>query len=273
MRKLRHNLSYDLIVGGRESLSRILAYLVALVIALLSFVLQVLLSDHPNDLTVVNALAYLCEGSPALGATAGVSLMLPITWLTLQALIYFIVVSYPSSALEHDSFGTVIRMGRIGWWLSKWLWSLICVTVCFVAMLAIAVAMTIPLGGVFSGFNPQGSFFLYEATPSSSTFSDTEAWSAFVCCYFSSLALATMGTVLSIIIGPRYAYAALIFLVVTSIYLDSIVLFPQFGMLVRGLPYQTQALTPLCEILISLLVVVASLIAGLIVIRRRNWFA
>ena len=260
-------------VCGRESLSRILAYLVALVIALLSFVLQVLPSDHPNDLTVVNALAYLCEGSPALGATTGISLMLPITWLTLQALIYFIVVSYPPSALRHDSSGAVIRMGRIGWWLSKWLWTLICVTACFIAMLVIAVIMTIPLGGSFSGFNPQGSFFLYELTPSSSVFSDTEALSAFVCCYFSSLALATMGAVLSIVIGPRYAYATLIFLVVTSIYLDGIVLFPQFGMLVRGLPYQTQALAPLCEILISLLVAVASLIVGLIVIRHRNWLA
>ncbi len=272
MRNLQRILRYDFVVGGSEVLARLVAYCIAVCAALASFVGQfLLLGGDTSEMTAVNALAYLYEGSPALGITQGISFMLPIVWLTLQVLACFVVISYSRKALECDAVGIVGRVGRRRWWLSKCLWTIAGITLCFAATLLLSIIVVLACGGSLGGFAPEGSFFLYGIESVGSGVRDGIVWQNFLVCYASTVLLALTGVLLSLQFDVRYAFAAVVVLVVLSIYSDGVLLFPQFGMLVRGEPYNLNALSLVFEVGFCVTASLAVVGVGLALVRRRDW--
>ena len=264
---------YDLQRGFSEAKWRLFGACFVLSAALVSTCSRNIVNSSSEPLSAVSIIMGICEGSiPAIFGSGHV-LVLPVTWIVVQLAVVFSIISYPVRAREHDGNGIVVRTSRILWWASKCLWVLTVVSILWIALLGLCVAVgTINGCGVFEiSYNHLLYYDDYMIV--NTDYLIKELALDILVCYMSSLALCMLCAALSLFVDAPYVLGGAVAYLLVSVFFENPLLLPQYGMFARSRQFDDFALCPELEFVICVGVTVSAVLLGLMRVRRMQWLA
>lgn len=227
----------------------------------------------PEHFSLLDVLVYASAGAPPHDATSGLPYSPPFAWLVMQALIAALVGHYPANDLGTRGPQVLTRVGNTGtWWLAKCAWIAATVAAFYLLGLAVFVVFAAAQGNVGGGASSTLSALLngFSLEAASGTSTGIALAAALVAAPVLSIALSLAQVALSLIIGPLASFAALMAFDVASAYFAFPALFASGAMLCRSSLVTAGGTSPATVFAISALVVAASLIAGALILRRRD---
>ncbi len=266
---IKHDLYIGLLCGWRRYLP--VFFLAAILFSMPYMGYRSLLQEgsiQPGPITLGNYLLSAFSGILPYDPASGAPFQIPIYWFALQLYLAFVVGGYANRDLAGYGKNILIRARtRTGWWLSKCLWNVAGVLVYYAILFLCAVLFAAATGSVSLLPNLQiaGEWLNMDCSAASA---QQVALVAALAPLLTSLAVCLLQMFLSFLLRPIYGYVAVAVLMIASAYCFTAVLPGNWSMLLRseallpgGIPFEV-------ALLLSLLLMAVSVLAGLIYFKR-----
>ncbi|WP_290996395.1 hypothetical protein [Gordonibacter sp.] len=227
----------------------------------------------PEHFSLFDVLVFASAGAPPHDATSGLPYSPPFTWLVMQALIAALVGHYPANDLITRGPQVLTRVGGTGtWWLAKCTWIAATVAAFYLLGLAVFIVFAAAQGNVSGPASSMLSALLngFSLEAASGMSNGSALAAALVAALVLSIALSLAQVTLSLIVGPLASFVALMAFDVASAYFAFPALFASSAILCRSSLATIGGTSPSVVFAISALIAVVSLIAGALILRRRD---
>ena len=266
---------YDLKIGLRKTIPWFL--IVATIVVVTSITLYVMVLNEEKGglklLRSVNSMDYFLhvfEGLKPFDMRGDEKFQLPITWFLINMILFYFTGKYPYSEIYNNHGANVLMRGgsRNRWFLSKWMWSLVCVMVyyfvAYIFVLLFCIVAQIPISFSIQPIDYQD---LLVPVMDCTKFDTVKL---IILPIISSMAAVSIQLVISLIVNPLLGFMFMAILYITSAYYFSPLLIGNCSMFARNSIFYIGGITFRQAVIVSLIMVLLSLSIGLFVFHRRD---
>lgn len=211
-------LKHDVIEGVYDNKNAWIVTITISAISLLVFYSQIMLLEGNVSPTLTDAYLYLFRGMAPYSSELENSFPIPVQWLSMNFTIAFWIFGYTHSDLSGNGCQLLIQCkSRFRWWLSKVVWSLICVLHFYILIFAFLVVFTLVCGTSSFQYTKEINQQIlnlnpvFEFTPKHIIF----MWAMPV---LSSLAMACLQLCVEIWTTPLFSYLTMVVCSIASAY-------------------------------------------------------
>lgn len=275
--KLLRIVKYDLVEGTIRNWYKFLIVILIAYISTNLFHLRLERLNEPglicSEGTVMDYIMYSMEGLPVYKFDPYSSFYVPIYWFVFQIWISYIVAYYPENNFR--SCGKNIFLAsksRVKWWLSKCLWCVINVVVYFIVYY-VAVTVFSYIKGAELSFNFTENIMSICYGDNLKYLYNREAlFLVLVLPCVTTIAISIFQILLAFLFTPVISFAMICGLYVISTYYTNELLIGSYTMWLRSSYVNIEGVNPEIGLLISLLLVFGSVLAGCIKFDRKDVF-
>lgn len=264
---------YDLKIGFRKNIMCLFIVAAIVVAAGTAFYFQILDEksaglELPRNLNSMDYFLHIFEGMHPLDKFSDDKFQLPITWFLINTILFYFAGKYPYSEIYNNHGASVLIKGgsRDKWFISKWVWSILCVILYYFAAY-IFVAIFCIVAKVPISFEIQPMEYQNLLSPViESTKLDTVI--VIILPIISSAAAISVQLLVSLIISPFMGFMFMAVLYISSAYYFNPFLIGNLSMLARSSIFRTDGISFIQAVIISSMTMILSLIAGIWIFRR-----
>lgn len=266
---------YDLKIGFKKTIPWFL--IVAAIVVMTSVELNLRIHIEEKEglelLRSTNSMDYFLHvfaGLKPFNLMGNDKFQLPITWFLINMILFYFTGKYPYSEIYNNHGANVLMRGgsRNKWFLSKWMWSLLCVLiyyfVAYIFVLLFCFIAQVPIS-----FKAQQMDYKDMLSPMiDCTMLDTVE--LMILPIISSMAAVSVQLLISLILKPLLGFAFMAVLYISSAYYFTPFLIGNCSMLARNSVFYIGGITFRQTVIISLIMMAVSLIIGLFVFYRQD---
>lgn len=189
---------------------------------------------------------------------------IPLYWLIIQAVMAFLVISYPTQDLFGYGSQLLFRVRKRNiWWISKCLWNS-CTVLLFYGTGILLTCIYSLMFGKFHFEPTQGITLMFSGIDLRAISSLKIYTLAVILPILTSMALSMLQMTLSFILNPIFSYFFIICYVLIAAYYYSPYLIPNFSMVLRNGYITSSGFYISNAILLDIFVIISSALVGLI---------
>lgn len=266
---------YDLKIGLKKKILWFL--IVAAIVVMTSIALHLRILEEEKDglelMRSLNSMDYFLHvfaGLKPFNLMENDKFQLPITWFLIHMILFYFTGKYPYSEIYNNHGANVLMRGgsRSKWFLSKWLWSLVCVViyyfVAYIFVLLFCLVAQIPMS-----FEIQPVDYEELLLPMRDcTMLDTVK--LIILPIISSMAAVSIQLVISLILNSLLGFMFMAGLYISSAYYFTPLLIGNCSMFARNGVFYMGGITFRQAIIVSLITMLVSMLIGLFVFYRRD---
>lgn len=209
--------------------------------------------------------AYAGIRTPVPGAVIAV----PMAWLLPQLLLCLIVASSPFRSVSSQGLQVLLRAGsRLSWWTAMWGWTLLGVLGFYLGAVLVWCVFGLFTGGLCGV--PQDFLELALNGLNVAGLSPGQVQLALLACVATSLALAMVQIVLSVLIHPLAAFVAAVAYYIVSTLVTTKWLVGDHAMVARNKLFDEHGTSSATMLLVAASIAVVALVIGFLAFRRRS---
>lgn len=259
---------YDIKIGLKMSLPWLVVIATVTLISCLSLSIF-LMNDEPGlakeyDPNFVAYFVYLFQAVLPVELQDDGQFKLPILWFLINLLICFITGKYPYSEIHNNHGISIIIKGgsRIRWFLSKWLWSISVIVICYIVIFfSIIIYCLIAGNPVEFALLTNNSGFLLSPIKNLTGFGTLQLYLLPV---LTSVSLVTIQLTISLLFNPLLGFMILNVICVSSAYTMLPILVGNCSMLIRSSIFLDGGITFLQSLSYCMIETVIFLVAGIL---------
>lgn len=266
---------YDLRIGFRKNIISLLIAAAIVATAGASFYFQILDEQStglllPRDLNSMDYFLHIFEGMQPFDQLSDEKFQIPITWFLLNMILFYFAGKYPYSEIYNNHGANVLLKGgsRGKWFLSKWLWSILCVMLYYFAayafVLIFCLAAQVPISFDIRPIEYQ--------TLLSPVFESTrlDTVKVMILPVITSMAAVSVQLVVSLVTSAFMGFLFMAVLYISSAYYFTPFLIGNFSMLARSGIFRADGISVIQAVVVSVLILVLSLALGIWVFGRQD---
>lgn len=266
---------YDLKIGLRKTIPWFL--IVAGIVVMTSIALHLgILAEEKDGLELMRSLnsmdyfLHIFEGLKPVEMMSDDKFQLPITWFLIHMILFYFTGKYPYSEIYNNHGANVLMRGgsRNKWFLSKWMWSLVCVViyyfVAYIFVLLFCLAAQIPIS-----FEVQPIDYQDLLSPMINC-TMPETVKLMILPVISSMAAVSIQLVASLLVNPLLGFMFMAVLYISSAYYFTPLLIGNCSMFARNSVFCIGGIGFQQAVIVSLIMMTVSLFIGLFVFNRRD---
>lgn len=222
-----------------------------------------------NKLTLMDYYVNMFGGKLPFYIT-GEKFQLPVTWFLINIILCYFTGKYPYSELYNNhGMNVLIRGGsRERWFLSKWVWCILCVilyySIAYATLLLFCLLCNIPITlsvnpTDYAGINSA----IVEGIP-------IEGIQLLLLPIIVSVAIVTIQLALGLVIGPFLSFTTIGIIFVVSAYYVSPILIGNCSMILRNRMYLEEGINFTVSLIMAIIETIVFLLGGIIVFRKTN---
>lgn len=266
---------YDLKIGLKKTIPWFLVVATIVVMTSIELNLRILTNEKEGleMLRSTNSMDYFLNvfaGLKPFNITENDKFQLPITWFLIHMILFYFTGKYPYSEIYNNHGANVLMRGgsRNKWFLSKWLWSMVCVMiyyfVAYIFVLLFCMVVQIPIS-----FEVQPIDYEELLSPMiECTMLDTVE--LIILPIISSMAAVSIQLVISLILNPLLGFMFMASLYISSAYYFTPLLIGNCSMFARNGVFYMEGITFSQTIIVSLITMLLSMLIGIFVFYRRD---
>lgn len=194
--------------------------------------------------------------------------MIPITWLTIQVMAAFLIVSYPTQDLHSYGVQILTRTKTRGsWWISKCVWNIF-TTILFYSIGFIVIMLFALIFGKLSLFPGLELNLIINEVDLQSIGLFELVIAVFLLPVLTTIAISLFQMTLSFILTPILSYLITVCVFVSSAYFCLPVFIGNFSMLLRNQLIYPQGSSSSTAIIINISIIVISIMTGYLYFKR-----
>lgn len=266
---------YDLRIGFRKNIMCLLIIAVIVSAAGTAFHFQIVDEKNaglllPRNLNSMDYFLHIFEGMRPFNQFSDEKFQIPITWFLINMILFYFAGKYPYSEIYNNHGANVLLKGgsRGKWFLSKWLWSILCVMlyyfVAYAFVLIFCLVAQVPISFDIKPIEYQNLLSpVFEST-------QIDVVKVMILPVITSMAAVSVQLVISLVTSAFMGFMFMAVLYISSAYYFTPFLVGNFSMLARSSIFCADGINVIQAISASILIIVLSLVVGIWVFRRQD---
>ena len=266
---------YDLRIGFRKNIMCL--FIVAAIVFTAGIAFKFQISNEksaglklPRDLNSMDYFLHTFEGMRSLDEVSDNKFRLPITWFLINMILFYFTGKYPYSEIYNNHGANVLLKGgsRSKWFISKWIWSVLCVILYYLAAYTSLMIFCL-VGKIPISFDIRPLEYQNLLSPVSEC-TQIDTLKVIYLPIISSITAVSVQFVISLITSPFIGYMFMAVLYISSAYYFTPLLIGNFSMLARSSMFRVDGINIMQVTIRSIVVIFLSLIAGIWIFRRQD---
>ena len=266
---------YDLKIGFRKNIMSLFIIAAIVFTAALASHIQILDEKSvelilPRNLNSMDYFLHVFEGMRPYSRVSDERFQLPITWFLMNVILFYFTGKYPYSEIYNNHGANVLVRGgsREKWFISKWMWCIVCVTlyyfVAYVVLLLFCLMVNVPIS-----FDIQPIAYQNLLSPVMEI-TQVDVIKVMILPLISSMAAVSVQLVISLVTSDFTGFMFMAVLYISSAYYFTPLLIGNFSMLARSAFFYIGGIPIMQAIISSIVISILSLIAGIYFFRRQD---
>lgn len=273
--KIPRLIRYDLVCGYKYNIKKLI---ISVLFVLLNCILFHVMSERTMEIhgvthkTLMDYLIHFFKGAKAVDFSTG-SVGIPVVFLGIQIIIASMVGYYPFDDIYGYGKQVFIRVDKkTNWWISKCVWAFVTVLSFYAILYGVILVFCLVTGQEMSlSYHPEIVSYMDQMYIGAVDKSDLLLY-VFVTPLVYSLMISFAQITVSMLVNPIISFLLVMIYNIMGILLMNKGLFANYAMILRDQTTSGYEIKPAEGVVFMLIPLIVSIVAGLVVIRRKEIF-